>query len=185
MRKLFFLSLAAGLASAQLPQDTLRNKVYAPKTVKQKFPEDNPSVVEERRTEHSVHFRRADGVHIALLSQHLHWTDPETGQTLPVEPALWTLDNGWRLEGGPVKTRIVRGGGADLQLPAAGTPARSERGAVHWPRDRQRFPPQPRRQEVSKNRRISLQGRRNRLPTLLPKDLHAGGAGGFACQAIF
>jgi len=49
---------------------------------------------------------------VALISQRLHWRDPESGQLRAVEPALWTLDNGWRLEGGPVKTRIVRSGTA-------------------------------------------------------------------------
>ncbi|MEK7408930.1 MAG: hypothetical protein AAB225_28030 [Acidobacteriota bacterium] len=115
MRKLFFLGLAASLAFAQPPPDTLRTRIHAPKTLKQKFLEENPGAVEEKRTEHSVHFRRVDGARLALISQNLNWTDPETGQIVPIEPALWTLDNGWRLEGGPVKARIVRGGG-DLDV---------------------------------------------------------------------
>ncbi len=92
MRKLFFLSLAAGLTFAQLPRDTLRTRIHAP----------TPS----------------NGARVALISQLLNWSDPETGQLVPVEPAHWTLDNGWRLEGGPVKTRIVRG--ATLKLTDTG-----------------------------------------------------------------
>jgi len=110
MRKLLLLTLSAGATFAQLPQDALRSQLYAPKTVKQKFLAETPGAVEERRTEHSVHFRKPDGTRVALVSQYLHWRDPETGQMRAVEPALWTLDNGWRLEGGPVKARIVRSG---------------------------------------------------------------------------
>jgi hypothetical protein len=112
MRNLLLLTLSAGATFAQLPQDTLRTQLYAPTTVKQKFLAETPGAVEERRTEHSVHFRKPDGTRVALISQYLHWRDPETGQMLAVEPALWTLDNGWRLEGGPVKARIVRSGTA-------------------------------------------------------------------------
>ena len=58
----------------------LRTQLHAPTTVKQKFLADNPDAVEERRTEHSVHFRKPDGTRVALISQYLHWRDPETGQ---------------------------------------------------------------------------------------------------------
>lgn len=109
------IALAATVAFAQLPQDTLRTRAYAPNTVRQKFLAENPAVVEDGRTEHSVHYRVAGG-RVALISQFLYWSDPETGRMVPTEPALWTLDNGWRLEGGPVKARIVAGGGDGLDV---------------------------------------------------------------------
>jgi len=76
------------------PSIPFHSRLHAPRTVKQKFLAENPNAVEERRTEHSVHFRRPDATRVAVISQHLHWRDPETGQMWAVEPVLWTLDNG-------------------------------------------------------------------------------------------
>ncbi len=89
MRKLLLLAVSAGATFGQVPQDALRTQLHAPRTVKQKFLAENPNAVEERRTEHSVHWRMPDGRRVALISQHLHWRDPETGQMRAVEPVLY------------------------------------------------------------------------------------------------
>ncbi|MEK7404183.1 MAG: hypothetical protein AAB225_03670 [Acidobacteriota bacterium] len=61
MRRLLFLSVTAGPTYAQLPEDTLRNKSYAPKAVTRKFLEENPGLVEQSRSEDSVHLQKPDG----------------------------------------------------------------------------------------------------------------------------
>lgn len=82
-RKLLVVAVFAGATWAQVPEDALRSRLHAPATVKQKFLAENPSAVEERRTEHSVHFRMADGTRLALISQDLHWRRlPPHGRTM-------------------------------------------------------------------------------------------------------
>ncbi len=68
MRLLLLLTLTtAGFTFAQPPQDTLRTKAYAPKSVRQKFLEEHPALVELRRTEHSVHFRKTVSLAVDLV----------------------------------------------------------------------------------------------------------------------
>jgi hypothetical protein len=120
MRRLILtFAFLASFASAQVPSDTLRTRLYQRLTTYRQFLAAHPGATVNRRLESMIEFVE-NGLHTAVLGRNMAYVDPDTRDITPLNLDLHQTDAGWRTVGSPVTIRVIDGptfqGGATSEV---------------------------------------------------------------------